>query len=187
RAFGGPRREHCIFNPLQDDRKSPMVMGLFRFHFHVRGEDCPALHFFGGNSPIFEAQFAEASFDGAEVCTGVNEGAQDHIATDAGKTVEICYPYAFHELLPVNRRTRTRRVDTSPASGACQISQEAWPQSGGDAGAKIEDRSLKFVSIRNSREVGSGGGGDGGYDASRASMEPSWQLSLVAKQYVTIK
>ncbi len=32
---------------------------------HVRGEDLAALHFFGGDAPAFEAQFAQLGFDGA--------------------------------------------------------------------------------------------------------------------------
>ena len=42
--------------------------------------------------PALEAEFAQLGFDGAQVGACVHEGAENHVAADAGKAVEICVP-----------------------------------------------------------------------------------------------
>ena len=69
---------------------------------------------------MFEAEFAKLDFDLAQVGAGVHEGAQHHVPTDAGETVEICDTNAFHalsgEILAVRRKN-----DTSLRAKECQM------------------------------------------------------------------
>ena len=87
-------------------------MAFAGLDFYLRSENCAALHFFGGDLPAFEAEFAELGFDGAEVGASVHQGAEDHVAADAGKAVEICDAEAFHRSL-VEIFAESRKNDTS--------------------------------------------------------------------------
>src|ERR1700678_4273125 len=122
--FGGPGcgagGKFGVFDSLQNDGEATVMMAFAGFDFHVGGEDFAALYFCGGNFPAFETEFAQFGFDGAPICTGVHQGAQNHVAADAGKTVEICVPYAFHSMSCANP-VETGKNDTSLAFQCCQI------------------------------------------------------------------
>ena len=88
-AFGGARRELRFLDTVENFGKSAVVMPLARCDFHVCGENLAALHLLGGNCPAFEAQFAQLGFDGAQIDAGVHQGAENHVAADAGEAIEI--------------------------------------------------------------------------------------------------
>ena len=88
-AFGGAGRELRLFDAIQNDRKPAVMMAFGGRDVHVRGKNLAALHFFGGDAPAFEAEFAQLGFDGGEIGTGVDERAEDHVAADAGETIEV--------------------------------------------------------------------------------------------------
>ena len=96
RAVGGARRELGFIYAVENDGKSAVVMAFAGCDFHVRRENLAALHFFGGNRPAFEAQFAQFGFDGAQVGAGIHQGAQNHVAADAGEAIEIGVAQGFH-------------------------------------------------------------------------------------------
>jgi len=102
-TIGGAGGEGSISDALEDDREVAMMVVFAGVDFDVGGEEGSPLDFFGGDGPVFEAEFAEFGFDGAEGGTGVDQGAEDHIAADAGEAVEIGYPYGFHEIRPPRR------------------------------------------------------------------------------------
>lgn len=66
------------------------------FDCHLRCKKFAAFYFGGGNRPAFEAQFTQLGLDGAQVGAGINQGAENHVAADTGKAVEVCVACAFH-------------------------------------------------------------------------------------------
>ena len=97
-----------------------MMMRLARFHFHVRGENPPALHLFRRNAPAIQLEFPQLGFDLAQIGARIHQRAQHHVAADARKTVKIGDTHGFHE---VHCRViaASRENDTSLPPKSCQI------------------------------------------------------------------
>jgi len=145
-AIGGAGGEVGVFDSFEDDREAAVMVVFLRFDSYLGGGDCASLHFFGGDGPIFEGEFAEGGFDGGQGGTGVNQGAKDHIATDAGEAVEIGYPYAFHGLYAA-MPPRRRESDTSLRAGACQMGGGGSNSGSGVVRGKDEERNEEKLAI----------------------------------------
>lgn len=59
------------------------------FDMNFGGGNGFALDALGGNGPGIERKFAQLGFELADVEACVDEGAEDHVAADAGKAVEV--------------------------------------------------------------------------------------------------
>jgi len=123
-----------------------MVVVLLGRDFYLRGGEGAAFYFFGGDGPIFEAEFAELGFDMGEAGSGVHQGTEDHIATDAGEAVEIGYPYAFHGLYAA-MPPRRRESDTSLRAGACQMGGGGSNLGSGVVRGKDEEKNEEKLAI----------------------------------------
>ena len=44
-----------------------------------------ALHFIGGDIPTFEAEAAQIGFDGGQIGTGIDQGAEGHVSANPEK------------------------------------------------------------------------------------------------------
>jgi len=66
-----------------------MGMVFAAFNFHARGRQRTASNFLCGNRPASDRQPTQLGFDEIEFAPGVDQRAQNHVAADAGKTVEV--------------------------------------------------------------------------------------------------
>ena len=66
-----------------------MWMVLTAFYFHARCRQGAARNFLSSDCPATDRQSTQLGFDAIEIAAGVDQRAQNHVAADAGKTVEV--------------------------------------------------------------------------------------------------
>ena len=72
----------------------------------LRGGDAGALHALGAERPAADAEAGDLAGDRVDVGAGVDEGAEQHVAADAGEAVQVGDARHF-----VDRVSRRRRVE----------------------------------------------------------------------------
>src|SRR5438067_8607769 len=66
-----------------------MRMMLAAFHFHPGRRQGAALDLLSRNAPTTQGQSPQPGFDAIQFAAGVHQGAQNHVAADTGKTIEV--------------------------------------------------------------------------------------------------
>jgi len=109
-VFGGARSERCAVDHFQDVRKMAMMMRVASFDVNFCGGNGFAFDAFGGDGPAVEMELAQLGFEGGEFEAGVDEGAENHVAADAGETVEVS---EFHWFTSQRAQNASRRKQES--------------------------------------------------------------------------
>ena len=85
------------------------MMLLAGFDVHLRRRDRAPPHLLGGQLPPGKRQAAQFLLEASEFHAGVDERPEHHVATDAGKAVEIrCFHMVPH--LPTRHRLGRRKA-----------------------------------------------------------------------------
>lgn len=88
-AIGGSRRKLRFLNHSENLRKTSMRVMLLRVDPDLSGIERAALHLFRGNLPTLNRETTQLGFDLAKVGTRVYESAEDHVAADSRKAIEV--------------------------------------------------------------------------------------------------